>query len=175
MHVHYIRSFSSWQYCIKHTFIVEHLWSCPFPGSQKLPNHTNLKFGKHSYSTNQIKENWQTSGKVFPVYSPFENFNMYLTKSKLDFSKIFTWSFSGLTTLLPLFFFSFWWRQGVMFKLADIHPCFRAFALSVSSSWNPSFIRFLFIFQYLVQMLLEPERHICSVLCSLVFHMYDSI
>ena len=60
-----------------------------------------------------------------------------------------------------------------MFKLVDIHPCFHAFALSVSSAWNLSFIRFLFIFQYLVQMLLEPERHICSMLCSLVLHMYD--
>ena len=124
MHVHYIRSFSSWQYCIKHTFIVEHLWSCPFPGSQKLPNHTNLKFGKHSYSTNQIKENWQTSGKVFPVYSPFENFNMYLTKSKLDFSKIFTWSFSGLTTLLPLFFFPFGGGKGWCLSLQIFIPVF---------------------------------------------------
>lgn len=101
---------------------------------------------------------------------------MYLTKSKLDFSKIFTWTFSGLTALLPVFFFfSFWGRQGVKFKLVDIHPCFHAFALSVSSAWNPSFIRFLFIFQYLVQMLLEPERHICHMLCSLVFHVYDSV
>ena len=41
------------------------------------------------------------------MYYPFENFNMYLTKSKLDFSKIFTWTFSGLTALLPLFFSPF--------------------------------------------------------------------
>lgn len=78
---------------------------------------------KISYSTNQIKQN--TSENVSPTYPPVQNPNMYLTKSKLVFKKIFTSTFSGFTPLV-----------GVMFKLLEIHPCSRAFVPSIRSAWD---------------------------------------
>lgn len=54
-------------------------------------------------------------------------------------------------------------EAGVTLKLLDIHPCSLALVPNISSEMPPS--SDVFVFQDLVQMLLEPERRICHTLC----------